>query len=102
MDVLGNSILGLADIYNLLPKCVVEAGTVKDFQTLLQKLVKAAAASKTPGWKKILSPKCTLHTHAINKWFKWTPATGNVTNEDAGWCDDDNDCSDKITRLFAF
>ena len=108
LDILGVSILGLADIINLLPKCIVEAGTVKDFQTMLQKLVKAAASSEVPGWKNSLSPRCTLHTHAVKKWFSWTPDTGKGGRDDAQWYNDYNDNieynggGDMLTRLFAF
>ena len=73
LEVLADSILGLTDVYNLLPECIVEATTLSNFQTLLQQMVKAAAAGGSPYWKDLLSPRRVLHSHPLKDWFGWAP-----------------------------
>ena len=101
LDVLGVSILGLVDVYNLLPECAVQAKSVKDFQTLLQQLVKYAATWNISEWWNLLSPRHTLHLHPVNRWFKWTPKTVVYESDDTKWYDEWNDGT-LPTRLFAF
>ena len=71
LDILGDSILGLADVYNLLPECIVQEPTVKNFQSALQDLVKDAAIAKTTSWELMFSPRLPLHSHMLKKWFQW-------------------------------
>ena len=55
---LSRSALGLARIYNLLPKMIVEqASTVKSFQGLLQNCAKDLAATGHPRWDVLYSPR---------------------------------------------
>ena len=46
LDILSHSLLGLIDIYNLLPTYMVEASTVTEFQKRLQLLVMELAEKK--------------------------------------------------------
>ena len=71
MKVSTHSILGLPDIYNLLPEFVINAVTVKQFQHRLQQLVQTAANDNENDWTHLLSPRKTLHMHPLKKWFSW-------------------------------
>ena len=56
LEVLKRSVLGLVEVFNLLPTAVVEkAKTVQSFQAQLQELVLTAAQEKVPDWKLLLS-----------------------------------------------
>ena len=107
LDVVGHSILGLADVYNLLPACVVQAKNVTDFQTLLQQLVKSAAMNNCYDWRSLLSPRVALHSHPLKAWFNWR-RTPDVTCKNRGndatgqVCQLEDDGCANLTRLFAF
>ena len=77
LQLVTHSILGLVDIYNLLPKYVVNAWTVKLFQHRLQELLKASVTDDVSNWKKIFSPRDPLFCHALRKWHGWE-GTGKV------------------------
>ena len=73
LDVLADSILGLVDVYNLLPERIVQENTVKGFQSALQEMVKAAMHANKPGWESLYSPRHALHSHQLKEWFHWKP-----------------------------
>ena len=65
-DFVTRSALGLAKVYNLLPKSIVEeAGTVSEFQGMLQDLVKQRASSGHDDWKCLLSPRVAWQRHSL-------------------------------------
>ena len=80
-DLLSHSILGLVDIYNLLPQYVVCAPTVSNFQKRLQTLLMEMATTNEPGWQSLYSPRNTLWDNKLRKMCDWCPAT-TVLNED--------------------
>ena len=71
LELLANSILGMIDIYNLLPAYTVEATNVKEFQHRLQGMVKDAANAKESEWQNLFCLRKPLHSHAVKKWFQW-------------------------------
>ena len=94
LDIVAESILGLVDIYNLLPECMVQTKSVKDFQTLLAQLVKTATAKCTTDWKNLLSPRKALHSHPLKRLYNWNKimknneeenVSANACNSVTGW-----------------
>ena len=71
LDLLAYSMLGAADVYNLLPEYIVEAPTTKEFQHRLQELAVAAANNGMHDWQNIFSPRQVLHVHTVRDWFEW-------------------------------
>ncbi len=66
--MLQHSILGLIDVYNLLPAHVVEQTTVKDFQRDLQEQLRNFARMGREGWELAFSPRFALHEHPLQTW----------------------------------
>merc|ERR1711904_97756 len=56
-ELLRRSALGLIAVYNLLPKRLVEATTVKDFQSQLQEELKKRAEAGREDWTATFSPR---------------------------------------------
>ena len=50
LETTAKSILGLVDIYKMLPQSMVDAETVHDFQRKLQGMLKAQATSNMRDW----------------------------------------------------
>ena len=71
LDVLAHSVLGAADIYNLLPQYIVDATTTKEFQHRLQELVCTTIEYDVYEWQDIFSPRKALHSHALKQWTMW-------------------------------
>ena len=67
LDILGCSILGEIDIYNLLPASVVAAENVSVFQKRLQANLVMAAKGNEFGWKDLYSPRLPLYNHPLRK-----------------------------------
>ena len=66
------SLLGLLDVYNLLPASVVErSASVQCFQKVLQELVTECAAAGTDGWQRLLSPRQEIYCHPLRAWRQW-------------------------------
>ena len=65
MDIVGHSVLGLIDVYNLLPSGIVAAETVSVFRTRLQKQLVEAARGDQPHWREMYSPRETMHNHSL-------------------------------------
>ena len=65
LEILGNSILGLVDVYNLLPADIVKGDSVPKFQTGLQDYLKQAAMKGTDGWQKTFSPRLAIYAHPL-------------------------------------
>ena len=65
-NFIARSVFGLVRIYNLLPSSIVEgAGTVSEFQSMLQGLVKQRAAAGFSDWQVILSPRGGRQQHPL-------------------------------------
>ena len=75
LDILSHSLLGLVDIYNILPKFVVDASTVSEFQKRLQLLVMEVASTDTPGWMELYSPRNTIWNNKLRQMSEWTCKT---------------------------
>ena len=67
LDIVPNSILGLVDVYNLLPPFTVEAGTVKEFQGRLQGMMSQLAQNDETNWDLLFCPRVPLHEHRLRK-----------------------------------
>ena len=67
LDILGNSILGAIDIYNLLRASVVAAENVLAFQKRLQANLVIAANGNDAKWKELYSPRLPLYNHPLRK-----------------------------------
>ena len=99
MDVLSNSILGLIDIYNLLPVYIVASCTVKDFQGRLQAMMKNMAEDGEREWDTMYSPRMPLHQCRLRRLFEWNGGPrGTIHNQGT----DDAPRANKKMRLFAF
>ena len=71
-DIARRSLLGLIDVYNLLPASIVEQNSsVQMFQSSLQAMIVDAAASATDGWQHLLSPRHPLYLHPLRHWWQW-------------------------------
>ena len=67
LQILGDSILGLVDVYNLLPGYVVEATDVSNFQKRLQGHMVDAAKRGLVNWQDLYSPRLDLYAHPLRK-----------------------------------
>ena len=79
---MAHSILGLIDIYNLLPQSVVNATTVSDFQKKMQLLVVEMATRQQEGWEQVFSPRNTLWNNTLRGTYDWSPM--KIVSEDGG------------------
>ena len=92
LDLLAHSMLGAADVYNLLPEYMVEAASTTEFQHRLQEMAVAAANEGMHDWKNIYSPRQALHAHTVNPWFEWrgrskqVPVVKTIANVHANKC----------------
>ena len=71
LELASNSILGLVDIYNLLPASVVAAKTVRNFQQRLQGMLKVSASEEQTNWDMLFSPRSTLFNHKLREVRVW-------------------------------
>ena len=94
LKVLTHSVLGLIDIYNLLPVYVVEGQTVKSFQQRLQQLLKVVAMDGMLGWRHLYSPRNIIFDNALRDSFvckeiqAQTPAVKRKCEDDVHQCMD--------------
>ena len=92
LDLLAHSMLGAADVYNLLPEYMVEVASTKDFQHRLQEMAVAAANEGMHDWKNIYSPRQALYAHTVKPWFEWrgrskqVPVVKTIANVHANNC----------------
>ena len=71
LDVLAHSMLGLIDVYNLLPADVVSATTVSEFQTRLHTLLIEHARSGALDWSRLFSPRKSIYNHPLREMHTW-------------------------------
>ena len=65
LETTSKSILGLIDIYNLLPQEFIDSEDVHSFQTKLQGLLKEEVHRGRRGWESMFSPRHPLHLHPL-------------------------------------
>ena len=82
LDILGHSILGLADVYNLLPGYVVGVGDVSTFQKRLQQNLRTAAKLGAPQWQQMYSPRLPIYAHPLRRMLP--THNGNVATSTMG------------------
>ena len=75
LDIMSKSVLGLVDIYNLVPQFIVNATTVSEFQKRLQILTMELAETGTPGWQDLYSPRNTIWNHKLREMQDWSRRT---------------------------
>ena len=97
LEVVKNSVLGMVDIYNILPAYVVDAPTVHLFQRRLQEIACIEATNEQRGWQCTYSPRNSIWNNRLHKWwnYKW-----NET-QDVQATIENNEQHDVI-RVFAF
>jgi hypothetical protein len=78
LDVLAQSILGLVDVYNLLPAYVVDADDTSTFQGMLQQILVAAAEHNVTAWPNIFSPRNAIFAHPLRDTLRINFATGEI------------------------
>ena len=78
--MLENSVLGLADVYSLLPPFVVIAPNVKIFQRRLQDMLRIEAQTVDDSWPRLSSPRITLCNHKFIKWGMHRGGDDNAHN----------------------
>ena len=66
--------LGLVDVYNLLPANIVAATDVSMFQTALQKDLIHAAKGVINDWQQLYSPRLAIYAHPLRR-FRTMNAT---------------------------
>ena len=81
LDVLANSALGLADVYNLLPEYIVEATEVHEFQSRLHELITETAQDGLSRWENLLSPRLLLFNHPLRDTRSWEGSHRRVQEE---------------------
>ena len=59
--------LGLVDVYNLLPANIVAATDVSMFQTALQKDLIHAAKGGINDWQQLYSPRLAIYAHPLRR-----------------------------------
>ena len=60
-------LLGLVDVYNLLPQEMVNTDDVRTFQAKLQGMLKDQAIANVQNWENLFSPRHVLHLHPLAK-----------------------------------
>ena len=75
---MGNSALGLVDIYNLLPQTVVDAPTVRLFQRGLQDMLRIEAMKEDAAWPNLFSPRNALWCHKLIGWRAYNNGTATA------------------------
>ena len=78
LDILANSALGLVDVYNLLPSHIVEANSVKVFQTRLQDALRNAAKSGAVDWEEWYSPRRAVYAHPLRNTNGALPSNAKI------------------------
>ena len=78
LDVMSHSLLGLVDIYNMLPQYTVEAPTVSEFQKRLQLMAMEMASSDEPGWPGVYSPRNALWNNKLLHTYNWGPSAQDI------------------------
>ena len=71
LELVSHSVLGLVDIYNLLPEYVVCATSVKLFQHRLQELLIAAMSDGVLEWTTLFCPRKPLWNNELRRWQRW-------------------------------
>ena len=61
------SVLYLVNVYNALPQCVVDAGTVQEFQTALTVAARKFADMQHPKWQTFLAAR-EWDNQATHEW----------------------------------
>ena len=65
-DLARRSLLGMLDVYNLLPASIVEqCSSVSAFQSALQKMAFEFAMSGVEEWERLFSSRHCLHVHPL-------------------------------------
>ena len=84
LEILRNSVLGLVDVYNMLPVYIADAPTVKLFQRRLQELLVTCVREQVGEWWNMFSPRDELYNHKLRGWRTWIGAYPNeeVVNEE--------------------
>ena len=69
------SLLGMLDIYNMLPAAIVErSASVKEFQQALQNMVCDRTQASDSAWEHLYSSRLPRHAHPLLQFVGWKPA----------------------------
>ena len=99
LESTAKSILGLVDIYNLLPQEIVSSEDVHTFQAKLQSMMKQMVNAGQRNWETIFSPRHALHMHLLLSILNKVVTIGTIQTEvgtsidtcERFWEEDDND-----------
>ena len=102
LDLLAHSVLGLTDIYNLLPQYVVNVANVSDFQKRLQICVVEMDVCGQPGWDSVFSPRNTIWNNKLRGSYEWSPPgmKNSAYNKDMDLSK--SETNREAIRMFAF
>ena len=67
LETTARSILGLIDVYNMLPQAIFDIGDIQTFQATLQGVMKNMARIHAPNWEIVFSPRHALYAHPLVK-----------------------------------
>ena len=73
-----SSLLGLVDVYNLLPQYAIDATNVNVFQRRLQEMLCEEAICDTAGWQNMFSPRKWLWNNRLNDWTNYKGGAATV------------------------
>ncbi len=65
LDMVKRSVLGLTQVYNLLPARIVACKSVSSFQGALQALLREQAVVERPNWPHLFSPRWAIQCHPL-------------------------------------
>ena len=101
LEVMKASVLGLVDIYNILPAYVADAPTVHIFQRRLQEIACTEAKNAQPGWQKTDSPRNSIWNNRLHKWWNYKRSETHDGETEQETTDVNNE-QHVMTRLIAF
>ena len=90
VDVMKHSVLGLIDIYNLLPQAVVDKKDVHEFQRGLQELLREEAKLGIEKWQFLFSPRNEVWNNKLHRHISQCPSGPNAIEESATKTGDTN------------
>ena len=90
LESTAHSILGLVDVYNMLPAGIVATDDVHAFQAKLQALMKLES-SRNSDWETMYSPRLALHNHPLRRLMNGVCSTTGNGATDIGMGCDNND-----------
>ena len=80
LETTAHSILGLVDVYNLLPQQLVNHECFRTFQRELQDMLKWGVKNGMTNWECMFLPRHVLHWHPLRQFITDDASTESVQN----------------------